>query len=151
MATTAPDADVAWDLSPLLDGRSIEDLLDDAAAAADRLAGRRGQVAGVSAGDLAGFLAHLAHVRELVERAESYPRLSFTTDTADPARGAALQKVQERSSAITTTLLFFELEWAAVDDDRAAELLADSALDHYRHHLESARRFRPHLLSEPEE
>src|SRR5436190_18660841 len=141
--------DVAWDLSPLLNRRSMDDLLDDAAGAADRLATRRGQVSGFSAADLAGFMGQLADVRELVERAESYARLSFTTDTADPARGAAMQKVQERSTVITTTLLFFELEWAGLDDGRTAELLADPALDRYRHHLESARRFRPHLLSEP--
>ena len=36
-------------------------------------------------------------------------------------------------------------------DERADELLADPALDRWRHFLKSARRFRPHLLSEPEE
>ena len=59
--------------------------------------------------------------------------------------------MQEKATAIETALLFFELEWAALDDDRAEELLATEGLDFARHHLRSARRYRPHLLSEPEE
>jgi oligoendopeptidase F len=48
-------------------------------------------------------------------------------------------------------VLFFELEWAALPDERVDELLADDRLEFVRHHLRSARRYRPHLLSEPEE
>ena len=59
--------------------------------------------------------------------------------------------MQEKATAIETALLFFELEWAALDDARAEELLATEGLDFARHHLSSARRYRPHLLSEPEE
>jgi oligoendopeptidase F len=59
--------------------------------------------------------------------------------------------VQERGTAIETRLLFFELEWAALDDERAEELLAADGLDTARHHLRTLRRYRPHLLSEPEE
>src|SRR4051794_38574961 len=88
---------------------------------------------------------------EVVDRAASYAYLRFSTDTADPERGALLQFVQERGTAIETKVLFFELEWAALPDDRAAELLATEGLDFARHYLETARRYRPHLLSEPEE
>ncbi|MBV9811070.1 MAG: M3 family oligoendopeptidase, partial [Solirubrobacterales bacterium] len=84
-------------------------------------------------------------------RVGSYASLRFSTDTADPARGALLQLVQERDTEIETLLLFFELEWAALDNARAQELLAAQQLDRYRHHLESVRRYRPHLLSESEE
>jgi oligoendopeptidase F len=62
-----------------------------------------------------------------------------------------LQRVQERSTELETKLLFFELEWADLDDDRAEELLQAPGLDFVRHHLRTARRYRPHLLSEPEE
>src|SRR3954463_15500452 len=88
---------------------------------------------------------------EVVDRAASYAYLRFSTDTADPERGALLQFVQERGTAIETKVLFFELEWAALPDERAAELLDTDGLDFARHYLEKARRYRPHLLSEPEE
>ena len=68
-----------------------------------------------------------------------------------PAHGALLQRVEEKGTAIETALLFFHLEWAALDDARADELLATDGLDFARHHLATARRYRPHLLSEPEE
>src|SRR5205085_64317 len=70
---------------------------------------------------------------------------------ADPANGALIQFVQEQATAIETTVLFFELEWAAVPDERADELLGGEGLEFCRHHLRNVRRYREHLLSEPEE
>jgi oligoendopeptidase F len=77
--------------------------------------------------------------------------LRFTVDTTDPERGALMQRVEEQSTAIATRAIFLELEWAALPDDQAEALLADPALDFCAHHLRSARRYRPHLLTEPEE
>ena len=96
-------------------------------------------------------MRELETLQDLVGRAGSYAMLRFATATADPERGALLQKVQERGTQIETALIFFELEWAALDDARAEALLAHDGLDFCRHHLRSARRYRPHLLSEPEE
>ena len=69
-------------------------------------------------------MRELAEIHDLVGRAGSYAALRFSTDTADPARGALLQRVQERGTAIETTLLFFELEWAALPDERAERAAA---------------------------
>jgi oligoendopeptidase F len=161
MATTADHlADpellaTAWDLAPLVDGdpehgvdRQLEDARERATAFAEAHAGRVGEL------DPAGLrdaMLELAAIYELIGKAASYASLQFATDTADPARGAQLQRMQELATEIETKLLFFELEWAALDDGRADELLAADGLDFCRHHLRSARRYRPHLLSEPEE
>ena len=96
-------------------------------------------------------MQELATIGDLVGRAGSYAGLRFAVDTQDPANGALIARAEERSTAINNELIFVELEWAAVDDERAAELLADDQLDFCRHYLESARRYRPHLLTEPEE
>ena len=96
-------------------------------------------------------MRELERINELVGKAASYASLRFATDTEDPARGALLQKVQERATEIETKLLFFELEWAALDDEPAERLLSAEGLEFCRHYLHSARRYRPHLLSEPEE
>jgi oligoendopeptidase F len=93
----------------------------------------------------------LAEIQELVGRAGTYAGLCFSVDTADPAAGALMQEVQERGTEIETTLLFFELEWAALPDDRVEGLLADDRLGFCAHYLRNARRYREHLLSEPEE
>jgi oligoendopeptidase F len=158
MATTTDTdltaADVAWDLEPLVDGKGeagVDQLLDEADRVASSVAERRGTVAQLDAAGLASAMRELASIAELVGRAASYASLRFAVDTTDPGRGALLQRVEERATAINTKVLFFDLEWAALSDDRAAELLADEQLTFCRHYLAAARRYRPHLLTEPEE
>jgi len=158
MATTTDSdltaADVAWDLEPLVDGKGeagVDELLDEADRVAASVAERRGTVAQLDAAGLASVMRELASIAELVGRAASYASLRFAADTTDPGRGALLQHVEERATAINTKILFFELEWAALPDERAAELVADERLTFCRHYLASARRYRPHLLTEPEE
>ncbi len=155
---SAPDPDLAavrWNLDPLVDGAGADGvarLLDEARRRADVFAGaHQGRVADLDGAGLATAMEELAAITALVHRAGAYASLRFATDTADPARGALMADVQERGTAIETRLLFFELEWAALDDERAEALLAADGLDHCRHHLRTARRYRPHLLSEPEE
>jgi oligoendopeptidase F len=145
----------AWDLSPLVDGDADDGVarqLDEARQRATAFASAYvGKLGGLDAAGLAAAMGDLAAINELVGKAGSFASLQFATDTADAARGAMLQLVQERATEIETKLLFFELEWAAVPDERADELAADAALEFCAHYLRSARRYRPHLLSEPEE
>jgi oligoendopeptidase F len=156
-ATTETDltaADVTWDLEPLVDGKGeagADELLDAADQVAASVAKRRGAVAQLDAGGLAEVMHELATIADLVGRASSYASLRFSADTTDPARGALLQRTEERATAVKVKVLFFDLEWAALPDERAAELLADDRLAFCRHHLAAARRYRPHLLTEPEE
>ena len=144
-------ADVAWDLEPLLDGHSVDELLDRAEEVADQLANLRGTIAEMTAGALADAMHLSAELEDLQGRAGYYAMLRFSEDTQDPGRGAEMMKVQERGTAIAAKLVFLELEWAALPDERVDELLADPVLDFCAHHLRSARRYRDHLLSEPEE
>src|SRR3954469_14233410 len=162
---TAPDvtdpqlASVAWDLSHLLDGAGADDpaaavdsMLDESQRQADAFAeAHAGKVADLDGPGLVAAMHALAELQDLLGRAASYVMLWFSENTADPVRGALLQRMQEKATAIETRLLFFELEWAALDDDQAEALLAADGLDFARHHLRTARRYRPHLLSEPEE
>ena len=147
-------AAVAWDLETLLPepgDAGIDRLMAEADSIADELATARGSVADLDAAALADYLTRSAHLAELVGRAGSYAGLQFSVDTQDPANGARLARIEERSTAIATKLMFFELEWAEVPDDRAEALLSDPRLDFAAHHLRSVRRYRPHLLTEPEE
>jgi oligoendopeptidase F len=147
-------SDVAWDLEPLVEGRGpggVDELLDEAARLTGELTRHRGHVADLDSAGLAGVMHALADINERIERAGSYAGLRFSVDTSDPERGALMQHVEERATAIATELLFFELEWAALPDETAEALLADEQLAFCAHYLRSARRYRPHLLSEPEE
>jgi oligoendopeptidase F len=147
--------DVSWDLSPLVHGEGdagADRLLDEAAeraqAFADTYAGR---VAELPASEFAAAVTELQEISELASRSGHYAMLRFSVDTADPQIGALMQRMQEKSTAIETQLLFFELEWATLSDERAEALLQADGIETARHFLRAARRYRPHLLSEPEE
>jgi oligoendopeptidase F len=147
--------EIAWDLEPLVGGegeqgadRQLAEADERAAAFAEAHAGR---VAELDGPGLAAAMAELEAIFDLVGRAGSYAMLRFAVDTADPANGALLARVQEKATAVETKLVFFELEWSALDDARVNELLAADGLETTRHYLRTVRRYRPHLLSEPEE
>ena len=144
-----------WDLDPLVEGEGqagVERQLDRAIELADEFATTySGRLAELDSAELATAMRQLETIHELAGRAASYASLRFSTDTADPQRGALLQRVQERGTQIETKLLFFELEWAALDDAHTDELLRADELAFSAHYLRSVRRYRPHLLSEPEE
>jgi oligoendopeptidase F len=147
--------EVAWDLDPLVDGEGAEGA-DRLLAEADDRAARfaetyAGRVAALDGAGLSTAMAELEAIVDRLGRAGNFAMLRFAVDTADPANGALLARVQEKATAVETKLLFFELEWAAVDDERADELLTAEGLQTTRHHLRTLRRYRPHLLSEPEE
>jgi oligoendopeptidase F len=145
----------AWDLEPLVEStgaegvvRLLEEARERAAAFAER---HHGQIAELGSEGLVDAMQELAAISDLAGRAGSYAMLNFALDTADPERGALIQRARELGAAIETQLLFFELEWNALSDERAEELLTADGLDFCRHHLRSLRRYRPHQLTEPEE
>jgi oligoendopeptidase F len=145
-------ADVAWDIDSILPpGTTPGDLFDRADALAEGLTSLRGRVGTLDAGELAAVMHTMAELHDLGARASYHAMLAFSTATDDPARGAAMAAAQERSTAIATKLIFFDLEWAAADDGHAATVLADPRLDFCRHHLDNLRLSRPFLLSEAEE
>src|SRR3954470_13172911 len=144
-----------WDLDPLVDGRgadgalaALEEADRHATAFAERYAGK---VAGLDGAGLVAAMREVEAIEDLAGRAGGFAGLRFSTNTLDPERGALMQRVQERGTAIETKLLFFGLEWAALDDAKAEELLGADGLDFARHHLRMERRYRPYLLTEPEE
>ncbi|HEY1687914.1 MAG TPA: M3 family oligoendopeptidase [Solirubrobacteraceae bacterium] len=148
-------AQATWDLAPLLEGEGpegVEQRLEEAVRRAQGLATRHaGRLRELDAEGLIAAMQELAVIHDLVGRAGSYAVLRFSTDTADPENGALLQRVQERETEIETSLIFFELEWAALPDERVEQLLAAEGLEFCAHHLRNVRRYREHLLSEPEE
>ena len=150
-----PAGGVRWDLSDLYagpDDPTLEaDLERSLEAARSFAAGHRGRLASLGAAELAGAVDAFEALQEPLARAAAYAQLLFAADTSAPRHGALLQRVQERGTEIRNELLFFELEWVALDAERADALLADPALARRRHFLRSLRRYRPHVLSEPEE
>jgi oligoendopeptidase F len=152
-------AEVTWNLDDLLGERSdldpqvaVGEMLDEAEREAGEFAETyEGKVAGLDSEGLRDAMTQLARISDLAGRALNYAHLRFAADTADPANGALLQMGSERATAIQTQLLFFELEWAALEEDEAERMLAGDGLEFCDHFLRNERRYRDHLLTAPEE
>ena len=155
MNGSAGAQDVLWNLGDLYSGGEDPHLEKDLAESdkkADGFASSyRGRVAELEAADLARAIEQYEQILEPSGKAGTFTYLNWSTNTEDPARGALLQRLQEHSSRLQQKLLFFELEWAHVDEERSGKLLADPALARYRFWLNLTRRYRPHLRSEAEE
>jgi oligoendopeptidase F len=146
---------VEWDLSDLYesedDPQLASDLNEAKAAAADfrsRFAGRIGEL---SATELADATTELERIVSGMRNITLFARLRFDANTADEARARFLAKMEEEATALDNELRFFELEWAALEDERAEAVLDAPELGHFANFLRAQRRFRPHLLSEAEE
>lgn len=145
-----------WNLDPLVADagggeRGALALLERAHSLVPELEAYRGRVATLGAGELARVMQALADLHEHLGRAASWASLRFAADASDPAVAALMQRVNEDGARMRAQLLFFDLEWVQVPDERVEELLRDDALAFCRHYLRSSRRWRPFLLSEPEE
>ncbi len=144
---------VRWDLTDLYpDEATLKQDLEQALAEAEAFARTyHGRIDSLEAEELAEALRRYEAILDRLGRAYTYAYLHWSTNTEDPARGALLQHVRERYTQASQQLLFLELEWAAVEPERARRLMETEALRPYRHYLELQQRLRPHLLSEPEE
>ena len=149
---------IVWDLSDLFagpDDAALVATLDAALAAAQQFSRRyRGRIraaGGPAATMVATAVAEMEAILEQVGKAGAYADLLHASDTMPPEHGALVALTQERGSAIRQEMIFFELEWLAIDDAAAGRVIDDPACRTYRHFLRSLRRYRPHVLSEPEE
>ena len=146
---------VRWNLGDLFASptdQAIEATLSHALEHAKAFEARyRGKVATLPPAEFARMMAELEAEEEQAVKPEVYAYLLHSQNTEDPAAGRLLARVREAGAERGSHGVFFSLELAQITDEHAAELYADPASAQYRHHVEEARKFRPHQLSEPEE
>ncbi len=143
---------VVWDLSDLyagVDDPKIQQDIDRALALADDYAAiYRGRVATLTGAELVASQEAYEVLADIFGRVAAFAGLMFSTDTSDPKRGALIQKMQENAAALTQKLLFFDLEWKALDAAQAQVLLEQVTVPRFRHDLEAKLRYKPYTLEE---
>ena len=149
---------VTWNLADLYarpDDSALEHDLTTALARAQAFAARYRGTINVPGGPTAQWLAdavvELESILEQADQPGAYAGLLHAADSRPPAHGALVALTQERGTEIRNQLLFFDLEWIALDEALAGPIIDAPACARYRHFLASLRRYRPHTLSEPEE
>jgi len=149
---TEPGTLPEWDLSDLYPGPDSEALASDLAEllrdAEAFSALYRGRLAGLSGAALGAAIESYEKLQEKIGRIMSYASLMHAGNLADPELGCFYQTMQERTNAVSTTLLFFTLELNRIEDADLEAKLTDPALARYRPWLRDTRAFRPHQLSD---
>jgi len=148
---------IEWDLTDLYQSKDDPKLKEDIETVlkrADDFANKyRGRLASgeMTPQELFEAMAEFESICELMAKAEAFAQLLYSTDTVDNDRGALVQLTNEKKSEMTNKLVFFELEWLALDEAKAKQYYEHPALAKYKHFLEAWRRFKPYKLSEKEE
>jgi oligoendopeptidase F len=146
-----------WDLSALYSGlddpaikRDLERTDADCLAFEQDYKGKLAALAAAPQGGsaLGEAVRRYEAISDRMGRLGSYAVLIHEGNTVDPARTKFYGDMQERMTAASTHLLFFELELNRIDDAQLEAALADPVLGHYRPWLEDVRRYRPHQLED---
>src|SRR5215469_5607547 len=141
-----------WDLSDLYPGAESEALTADLAQLADDSKTfqerYKGRLADLSGAELGTAVDAYERLQEKIGRVTSYASLVHAGNLTDPEIGRFYQTMQERTNAVSTTLLFFALELNRLEDTEIDAKLADLMLARYRPWLRDTRAFHPHQLSD---
>ncbi len=156
-APTRPDglgSMPTWNLSDLYPGigsKAVQADLKKAAAKAAELKQRyQGKLAGLG-GDgaaLAEAIAAYESLSDTIGKLGSYAGLVYAADTSNPEHAKFYGDIQEKITAITTDLVFFELELNKIEDAELERALAVPALARYRPWIADLRKEKPYQLDE---
>ena len=162
MRAGAADADTAadlgpmpeWDLATSITGTDSPGVDGDLAKAADEArdikARYRGKLVALG-GDgsaLAQAIAAYESLSDTIGKLGSYAGLLYAADTADPDKAKFYGDIQEKITAITTDLIFFELELNKIDDAALVSALKVPALARYKPWIDDLRKEKPYQLDE---
>lgn len=154
---TSSAAGICWDLTDFYDGindpgidEDISKAMEKAEALDDKYRGTIGS-GDLTPSELSNALEKYEGIYELAGKMASYAMLYYSQNTQEAERGALFAKAQKVLSDISNKLIFFELEWQSLDDERANEYMESRELAKYKNYLRHWRRYTPYMLSEREE
>jgi oligoendopeptidase F len=143
-----------WNLSDLYPEGRLQldaDIGKAAAAAAEFRNTYMGKLDGLAQNDpaeLAKAISAYEAQSDRMGRVGAFAYLNYVTNTGDPARAKLFGDAQDRLTAISTQLLFFELELNRIGDGVMDAALQNKELAHFRPWLTDLRKERPYQLSD---
>ena len=147
--------DVVWNLDALYDSVEDELLQDDLDLCVQEAELVRdlcsGKMAELEPHVFARVVRRIERIQVNLTRIDTYAFLHFVTQVKNDSAAAFMQKCKEDASLVNRELVFFDLEWAQLDEKDAQRLLAADDTEPYRHFLENIRKYKDHLLSESRE
>ena len=113
----------------------------------------RGKIAGIATGAQAAkvltqIIQRYEALDDLLGRIMSYAGLMYSGDTTNPARAKFYGDAQEKITAASADLLFFQLELNRLDDGVLEKIIATAPLAHFRPWLEDIAKEKPFQLDD---
>jgi oligoendopeptidase F len=105
----------------------------------------------ISAPDLLQLIQRLEALHARLGKLSTFSFLNFITQVDNARAGNLHQQMQEVYSRCSREVVFFELDWNTLEQEKANRLTDNPHLLRYRHYLRALRRYRPHQLTEIEE
>jgi oligoendopeptidase F len=145
--------DIRWDLTDLApDAETARSQWAELVERAQDFALRyRGTIASLDAPGVRAMLDEDDELEQELSRLQVYSYLRLSMAAAEVEANDLATFSRDRGAEIENALVFLGLEWIAVDDDWAEELLASPELEPYEHKLRVERQEKPYVLSELEE
>ena len=143
-----------WNLADLYPSPTAPEIARDLAAAAAEA--RRikeayhGKLVGLAADGavLALAIEEFERFVELMGRLGSYAGLYYAGNQADPERAKFYGDVSEKLTAISTEIIFFDLELNQIDEAVMAQALKNPRLARYKPWIDNVRKEKPYQLEE---
>ncbi len=144
---------ISWNLKDIIpsnNGLEFENLLKNVESKTKEIESYREKLnQNISENDFLNIIKLKKELSHLMSRISAFANLWFYEDTSNEEARAFMSKVDELSSDISNRVMFFGLWWKDLDEQNFQRLLKVTEDDNY--YFESAKRFKPHTLSEQEE
>ena len=147
--------EVRWDLTSLYRGPDDPDLAQDSKRAlelAREFASRwKGRLAELPPPEAGRMLLEYEQASLVQWKIASWTSLAYAADARNEAIGAALAQARELFSVIEAETSFLQVEIAALPDPGVEDWLDDDQVCRLERWIREIRKFRAHILTEPEE
>jgi oligoendopeptidase F len=145
--------DIRWDLTDLCSG--ADEARTEWTALVQRaqeLASRyRGKIASLDAADFRALLDETDELEQELSRLQVYSYLRLSMAATEVEANDLMTFSRDRAAEIENALVFLGLEWIALDDAKAEEILSSPQIAPYEHKMRVEREEKPYVLSEAEE
>jgi oligoendopeptidase F len=137
------------DLYPAPDSAEFARDLAQCAADASTFSSKwKGKLAKATGAKLAEAIRDYEKLSDLAGRVGSFAQLYYVGNTTDPSRQKFYGDVNEKMTAISSDLLFFELELNRISDAALAKAMKVAALAHYKPWIDNLRMEKPFQLED---
>ncbi|MFA9550286.1 MAG: M3 family oligoendopeptidase [Hyphomicrobium sp.] len=143
-----------WNLADLYKAPDAPEVAHDIEAAAvlsarmkERYQGKLTQL-GRDGAALATAIEEFEQLVEILGKLGSFAGLYYAANQADPERAKFYGDISEKLTAISTDIIFFDLELNQIDEPAMANALKDARLARYKPWIDNVRKEKPYQLEQ---